>query len=322
MDIYNKSYNSSSFLTKNHFKSRTGNTFPISNKYNPNNFNNNLFDLVEEEPENGENYSYLNKKNLQTRKTMNKSFSCIKYPTYSLTKRHEKNDNSHIKYNSSLPSKNIIISRNNDLKKLVIPKKYGKNIEHERRLAHTNNSSITSSLGSSILKKSIKLKSRRSPEKKERLFSFSSELFNIDNRNSNNKRLKMANKKKNFTQRTNSLKSGNYSIRSQRAQASTKSSGTNTMSCYNNYILNGNKEKDKNGMEKKINFEVQNINEYSIINDSNNLDNEILNIQTTLQTLTDSKIYDLANNYISDDDSLEGYKRKVGIYEKKLSEKK
>jgi hypothetical protein len=94
------------------------------------------------------------------------------------------------------------------------------------------------------------------------------------------------------------------------------------MSCYNNYILNGNKEKDKNGMEKKINFEVQNINEYSIINDSNNLDNEILNIQTTLQTLTDSKIYDLANNYISDDDSLEGYKRKVGIYEKKLSEKK
>ena len=132
----------------------------------------------------------------------------------------------------------------------------------------------------------------------------------------------MANKKKNFTQRTNSLKSGNYSKRSQRAQASTKSSGTNTMSCYNNYILNGNKEKDKNGMEKKINFEVQNINEYSIINDSNNLDNEILNIQTTLQTLTDSKIYDLANNYISDDDSLEGYKRKVGIYEKKLIEKK
>ena len=56
MDIYNKSYNSSSFLTKNHFKSRMGNTFPISNKYNPNNFNNNLFDLVEEEPENGEIY--------------------------------------------------------------------------------------------------------------------------------------------------------------------------------------------------------------------------------------------------------------------------
>ena len=72
-------------------------------------------------------------------------------------------------------------------------------------------------------------------------------------------------------------------------------------------------------MEKKINFEVQNINEYSIINDSNNLDNEILNIQTTLQTLTDSKIYDLANNYISDDDSLEQYNRNNGVYKKKYN---
>jgi hypothetical protein len=109
------------------------------------------------------------------------------------------------------------------------------------------------------------------------------------------------------------IKSINYSIRSQRAQASTKSSGTNTISCYNNYMLNGNKEKEKNGIEKKNNFEIQSINEYSIINDSDNLANENLNIQTTLQTLNDSKILDLANNYISEDDSLERYKRKVGI---------
>ena len=119
-----------------------------------------------------------------------------------------------------------------------------------------------------------------------------------------------------------SIKSINYSIRSQKAQASTKSSGTNTISCYNNYMLNGNKEKEKNGIEKKNNFEMQSINEYSIINDFDNLGNENLNIQTTLQTLNDSNILNLADNYISEDDSLEGYKRKIGIYEKKLANKK
>ena len=87
-------------------------------------------------------------------------------------------------------------------------------------------------------------------------------------------------------------------------------------------MLNGNKEKEKNGIEKKNNFEMQSINEYSIINDFDNLGNENLNIQTTLQTLNDSKILNLADNYISEDDSLEGYKRKIGIYEKKLANKK
>ena len=87
-------------------------------------------------------------------------------------------------------------------------------------------------------------------------------------------------------------------------------------------MLNGNKEKEKNGIEKKNNFEMQSINEYSIINDFDNLGNENLNIQTTLQTLNDSKILNLADNYISEDDSLEGYKRKIGIYEKKFANKK
>ena len=112
------------------------------------------------------------------------------------------------------------------------------------------------------------------------------------------------------------MKSGN-SIRSQRYQISTKSSGTNTNSYYNNYNLNYYKEKAKNGIEKNNKLEIQGINEYSIINDLNLLDNEFLNLQTTLQTLTDSKILDLANNYISEDDSLERYKRYNNIHNKK-----
>jgi hypothetical protein len=246
----------------------------------------------------------------------------MKNPSYSLTKRNESDRKSHSTFNVSFPSSNFKISRNSEFKKIAIPKKNGKNIEHEKRSVHSNNSSITSSMGSSILKKSILLKSRFSPEKKERLFSFGSELIKFENKNLNNKRLKKPNTNNNLSERNSSLKSVNYSIRSQKAQASTKSSGTNTMSCYNNYIMNGNKEKDKNGIEKKNNFEMQSINEYSIINDSNILDNEIVNIQTTLQTLNDSKILDLANNYISEDESLEGYKRRVGIYEKKFIDKK
>ncbi len=109
------------------------------------------------------------------------------------------------------------------------------------------------------------------------------------------------------------MKTGS-SIKSQKHQVSTKSSGTNTNSYYNNYNLNCYKEKSKNGIEKNNKLEIQGINEYSIINDLNLLDNEFLNLQTTLQTLTDSKILDLANNYISEDDSLERYKRYNNIY--------
>ena len=85
--------------------------------------------------------------------------------------------------------------------------------------------------------------------------------------------------------------------------------------------MNGNKEKVKNVSEKKYSFEMQSINEYSIINDFNNLDNELLNLQTSLQTLTDSKILNLANKYIPDDDSLESYKRKIGIDNKNFKKK-
>ena len=309
------------YKIENKFRSKLGNSFPISNKYNKNYNNSYFFDFLDE-PENGENYSYLKDNNLNLRKIMNKSFSCIKNLSYPLTKSNDFDDRNRSLYNLFFPLNNYKTSRNSEYKKIIIPKKNGKNIEHEKRSLHSNNSSMTSSIGSWIAKKSILLKSKRSPEKKESQFSFGSELKNFNNKNLNNKRVKLPNKKNDLTQRNSSIKSVNYSIRSQKAQASTKSSGTNTISCYNNYILNGNKEKEKNGIEKKKIFEMQSINEYSIINDSVNLDNENLNLQTTLQTLNDSKILDLANNYISEDDSLEGYKRKAGIYEKKLENKK
>ena len=304
------------YKMKNDFRAKLRNPFPFSNNIN-NNYNSSyLFDFLEE-PENGKNYYKLNDNNINQRKIMNKSFSCIKNSSYPLTKRNDFDNKSHTLYNVSFPSNNLKISRNSEYKKIIIPKKNGKNIEHEKRLFHSNNSSMTSSIGSLILKKSILLKSKRSPEKRQGQFSFGSELINYDNKNLNNKRVKIQNQKNNLTQRNSSIKSVNYSIRSQRAQASTKSSGTNTISCYNNYMLNGNKEKEKNGIEKKNNFEIQSINEYSIINDSDNLANENLNIQTTLQTLNDSKILDLANNYISEDDSLERYKRYNNIHNKK-----
>ena len=173
-----------------------------------------------------------------------------------------------------------------------------------------------SSLGGSLLKENIKLKSRQTHDKKENLFSFGTDIFYVEKNNSKFIKANSSKKKKSLIKRNNSLKTGS-SIKSQKHQVSTKSSGTNTNSYYNNYNLNCYKEKSKNGIEKNNKLEIQGINEYSIINDLNLLDNEFLNLQTTLQTLTDSKILDLANNYISEDDSLERYKRYNNIHNKK-----
>ena len=161
----------------------------------------------------------------------------------------------------------------------------------------------------------MKYKSQQSPNKKEHLFSFGSDLFYVDNNNSNYGRIKSNNNKKGLINRNNILKTGS-SMKSQK-YVSTKSSGTNTNSYYNNYNFNGNKEKNKNGLEKYNHLEIQGTNEYSITNNLNILDKDLLNLQTTLQTLTDSKILDLANNYISEDDSLELFNKNNGIYKKK-----
>ena len=340
-DINNGDYNRNCPM-KNKNKLYSGNLFPISNKYNYNNLNNNNFCPLEEEKENSKKTIFAKNKTLCLNKNMNKSYSNRIIHSNSFIKNENQSNNNNFLVDKMPFSSNINkILRNNGFhiylknkikknkkeyqKEIKITKRNGKNIEHEKKFIHSNHSSSSiyniSSMGGSLLKESIKLKSQNSLDKKEHLFSFGSDLFYVDNNNSNHVRIKSNNKKKNLIQRNNSLKNVNYSIRTQIPQVSTKSSGTNTNSYYTNYIMNGNKEKVKNVSEKKYSFEMQSINEYSIINDFNNLDNELLNLQTSLQTLTDSKILNLANKYIPDDDSLESYKRKIGIDNKNFKKK-
>ena len=73
--------------------------------------------------------------------------------------------------------------------------------------------------------------------------------------------------------------------------------------------INNNNGKDKDNNNQ---LAVQSTNEYYLIKDKNELI-----FQTTIQTLSDSKILDLANDYISEDDSLESYRKKSVIYSKK-----
>ena len=329
-DINNRSFNPTYLNTKNN-KRKIGGLLPASSKNGYNHLNNNIIFSLEKENID-KNYN-LNNEKLNINNTMNKSNSCQDYFSNKLFKKNKLNKNDNLYHELPNPVNISNISRNNDLKnylkgkikkdkkeylkEILIPKRNGKNIEHEKKLVRTINSNSSkynkSSLGGSLLKENLKLKSRQSSNKKERLFSFGSDLLFVDNKNSNLIKIKSDNKKNNLCKRNNSLKIGSYSKRSQKYQVSTKSSGTNTNSIYNNYMLNGYKEKNKNGIEKNNNFEIQSINEYSIIND---LDNDIFNLQTTLQTLTDSKLLEMANNYVSEDDSLIRYKRKVGIYNK------
>ena len=61
-------------------------------------------------------------------------------------------------------------------------------------------------------------------------------------------------------------------------------------------------------------LEVQSTNQYFIVNDKQNeLNNEGLIFQTTIQTLSDSKIFDLDKEYMSEDDSLDSYIKKNNI---------
>ena len=326
---FHRTFNANHFLNANKIKKNE--FIPISTKSKGNdNLNINFL-------ENGNRNNFDNI-NFNSKNSMKKSFSCGFFPLKNfLTINKGPNSKIHSMNRIPFPNNNCTISKNNDFyiflknktknkkrikcpKEIIIPKRNGQNIEHERKLVHSSNSSISlhnnSSLGCSLLNENIKLKSRQSHDKKEKLFSFGSAIFYADNKKAKNINVNSNKNKKGLIKRNSSLKIGN-SIRSQRYQISTKSSGTNTNSYYNNYNLNYYKEKAKNGIEKNNKLEIQGINEYSIINDLNLLDNEFLNLQTTLQTLTDSKILDLANNYISEDDSLEMYKRNNDIYNKK-----
>ena len=188
------------------------------------------------------------------------------------------------------------------------------------------------------------------PEKKEHLFSFGSDLFFIDSHNQNrvnvrNKSLieKMQKKARNsdikndrsknllnnrIINRNNNRKNINdKNVKSQNNlnsltgnnHISTNYSGSYSM--HNN--VNNNKNNSKNSREKNNNtnkLEMQSTNDYCIINDrSDDLKIDGSLFKTTIQTINDSKIFELANNYISQDDSLESYRKKSIIYNKKHS---
>lgn len=209
-----------------------------------------------------------------------------------------------------------------------------------------NNSNISSYNISSIsTNKKEENKIMKSPEKKEHLFSFGTDLFYIENKD--NKNLKPSNsvinksllignpfkrnnlvikndRKKNLLKRNdNKSKANNNTVRTN--HMSTNYSGSNSIYNLNKYLESN---RPKNGNEKvnmnNINqFEVQSVHGYNIMNHKNNdVKNGNYNVQTTLQTLTDSKILELANKYVSqEDDSLESYRKKSLIYNKKHQKK-
>ena len=207
-----------------------------------------------------------------------------------------------------------------------------------------NNTSLynISSIGGASIKidkekEKIKEKNNKiiSPEKKEHLFSFGSDLFFIDNNNSNHpktlmnktliKKLQKKNnssfkndRKKNnkiINRNNNRIKPNNNTLRTKsninsltgNNHMSTNYSGSNSLYNINNI---------KNGVKMNVNklLEVQSTNQYFIVNDKKNeLNNEGLIFQTTIQTLSDSKIFDLAKEYMSEDDSLDSYIKKNNI---------
>ena len=203
-----------------------------------------------------------------------------------------------------------------------------------------NNSNMSSYNISSIsTNKKEENKKMKSPVKKEHLFSFGTDLFYIDNKNNkNNKKMKPSNsvinkallmgnpfkrnnkvikndRKKNLINR-NDNKSKTNSITVKTNRISTNYSGSNSI---NNLNKNCESNRPKNSREKLNQFEIQLMHEYNFINHKNeDAKNGNYNVQTTLQTLTDSKILELASKYVSqEDDSLDSYRKKCLVYNKK-----
>ena len=202
-----------------------------------------------------------------------------------------------------------------------------------------NNSSLfnISSIGESNKNENTK---NKSSEKKERLFSFGSDLYLIDNNktknnkfltskklteklnNNNNNKLSLKNdSKKNKNnevyKRNNNKINQNINTPKRNNHKSTSYSDNNSSIC-NNLNHDIIKKDEKNGKEKnnKNQLEMQSTNEYYILNENNyNLKNDLI-FQTTIQTLNDSEIFNLANDYMSIDNSLDSYKKKSVIYNK------
>lgn len=202
-----------------------------------------------------------------------------------------------------------------------------------------NNSNISSYNISSIsTNKKEENKIMKSPTKKEHLFSFGTDLFYVDNKsnknikpsnsvinksllvgnpfktNNNNKVIKNERKKNLIKKNDNKSKTNSNTIKTNRM--STNYSGSNSIYNLNKYCESN---RPKNGREKVNQFEVQSMHEYNIINHRDeNVKNGNYNVQTTLQTLTDSKILELASKYVSqEDDSLDSYRKKCLVYNKK-----
>ena len=214
---------------------------------------------------------------------------------------------------------------------------------------NNNNTSLNniSSIGGSIKienenkkekekEKNNKINKYNSPDKKEYLFSFGSDLFSIENKNNHSKasiKKSLIEKlqKKNYSSFINDRRNNNNKIinrnnngmkknnSSVRTKSNLNSNHISTNFTGNNSLYNINNNNSKNGNEKiKYNkFEMQSTNQYYIINELNEEPKNGLNFETTIQTLSDSKIFDLAKEYMSEDDSLESYRKKNIISNRK-----
>ena len=256
---------------------------------------------------------------------------------------HIGNKNNFLKLKKELNKKK---GKNNKIKEIQIQKKQAI-IENNKHLILNNDktsiqensiNSIQKNYNSSLynissIDNSVKKEKNvnKSPEKKEYLFSFGSDLFFIDNNNTNHsksfisKSLIKKLKNKNITTFQNDRKNNhkiknrnNNRIKVKNNIIKTKSNnltGNNHMSTNysaSNSIYNINNHKNKNEILNMNKLEVQSTNSYYILNDKiEELKNANIFFQTTLQTLNDSKIFDLAKECISQDDSLENYRKKL-----------
>lgn len=375
------------------------NSIPISTKYNYKLYNS-LFNGNEEHKDKNiyqDNNNYLNKtsssfyRKIYNGKANNNNNNIVRNKKYYFHFNNNTNKDNKELYKKN-QSKNKNAKKNNSQKICILPKNSENFVKNNRNLIHTsdisyeesslfynykksnelnedkysfiknNNSSLynISSIGGSVIKENNK---NKSPDKKEYLYSFGTDLNfnddnNINNINSNSKKnlinkslieklqkkndlLYKKDRRKNtinnkiITNRndnkiktnTNSIKSkSNINSLSVNNHISTNYSGSNSKNNIKNNInnngknnINGyiSKKNGNNGKKKdkdKISqLKIQSTNEYFILNDKK----EDFNFHTTIQTLSDSKILDLANDYMSEDNSLESYKKTGIIYNKK-----
>ena len=323
-----------SFYKFNHNLNRTSSSF-YPWIYNDN--NNSLYNTSYKN--NNSNRDYFNYLNNKTKKnSKNKQIQNNISQEYVIPQYNEKifGKNKNIRHISN-------VSLNEESKGL-------NNCKISNSFNRNSNSSLynISSIACSIKDDKNKIKNV-SPEKKEHLFSFGSDLFFIDNNNPNNvnvinKSLIEKMQKKNNTAIKNDRKKNLLNSKIINRNNNRKDINNNTVRTQNNINsltgnnhistnytgsysihtnnINGdiNKNINKNSIEKnnRNKLEMQSINEYYILNNNNEgLKNEGLIFQTTIQTLSDSKIFDLANDCMSKDDSLESYRKKSVIYNKK-----